>query len=100
MRTPRKTYSHLASAKRMPTEYEITTTKLHYYTARGFEVAVPLEAWYRENQTRSPLRCADWDRFVDPRQTTYTKYVALQRDQEVHLDAVHRAIDERAYDTT
>jgi len=31
----RKTYWHLAAARRMPTDYEIATSKLHYYV--GFK---------------------------------------------------------------
>jgi toluene monooxygenase system protein E len=96
----RKTYSHLAAAQRMPTEYEVVTSKLHYYVDRGFEVAVPLADWYRQHQTGSALQCSDWDRFVDPRRTTYTAYVALQRNKEAHVDAVHHSIDERNYDVT
>src|SRR5204863_2455175 len=86
--TPLKTYSHLAGARRMPTEYEIVTSRLHYYVGRGFEIAAPLEAWYREKQSGSPLTCPDWDVFTDPRETTYTKYVDIQKDREAHVDAV------------
>ena len=42
MRDAPKTYWHLAGARRMPTDYEIATSKLHYYVGRGFEVEVPL----------------------------------------------------------
>ena len=100
MTAPRKTYSHLAGARRMPTEYEIVTSKLHYYVDRGFEVEVPLASWYRRYQGGSPLQCSDWDRFVDPRKTTYTAYVALQRDKEVHLDAIYHSLEERDYDAS
>ena len=41
MREPPKTYWHLAGARRMPTDYEVATSKLHYYVGRGFEMAVP-----------------------------------------------------------
>lgn len=99
MTAVRKTYSHLAGAQRMPTEYEVVTTKLLYYVGRGFEVEVPLAEWYRQHQA-TPLQCADWDRFVDPRKTTYTSYVALQRNKEAHVDAVHHSIDERSYDVS
>jgi hypothetical protein len=85
----------------MPTDYEIGTTKLHYYVGRGFEIDVPLGAWFRAHQVESPLvmpAALAWDEFVDPRQTTYASYVALQKDKEAHLEAVHRAIDERGSD--
>lgn len=100
MTAVRKTYSHLAATQRVPTEYEVVTSKLHYYVDRGFEVEVPLAAWYRKYQAGSPLRCTDWDKFVDPRRTTYTSYVALQRNKEVHVDALHHALAERSYDAT
>jgi toluene monooxygenase system protein E len=96
----RKTYSHLADARKIPSDYDIGTSKLHYYVERGFEVSLPLEAWYREHQRGSPLRCIDWERFSDPRQTTYTKYVAVQRDRESHVDAIHQTMEARAYDAT
>src|SRR4051812_18131022 len=76
------TYAHLAAAAargQAPSDYEIATSRLHYYVGRGFEVAVPLGEWYRRYQAASPLACDDWDRFVDPRQTTYASYVALQQ---------------------
>lgn len=98
MTGPLKTYSHLQAARRMPSEYEIVTSALHYYVARGFEVDVPLAAWYERYQKGSPLRVADWDGFRDPRETTYTKYTALQKDREAHVDAVLRSIEETGYD--
>src|SRR5688500_11513695 len=73
-----KTYSHLESLKRMPTEYEIATSQLHYYIGRGFEVDLPLKEWFRQYQDGSPLTCSSWEIFADPRETTYTKYMSLQ----------------------
>ncbi|HEV8245507.1 MAG TPA: hypothetical protein VGP93_07055 [Polyangiaceae bacterium] len=93
-----KTYSHLAGQKRMPSEYEIVTTGLLYYVERGFEVEVPLSAWYRKYQIESPLVMADWDRFRDPRETTYTKYTLLQKEAEAHVGGILRSIDESDYD--
>jgi len=98
MREARKTYWHLAGARRMPTEYEVATSRLHYYVGRGFEVDVPLSDWYRRHQTGSPLACDDWDRFADPRETTYAKYVALQQAKEAHVDGLLRSIEESDYD--
>lgn len=82
-----KTYSHLAAARRMPSTYEVATSELLYYRRRGgFEVDVPVRRWYELHQDGSPLRCGDWERFRDPRETTYTSYVALHRDQEEFVD--------------
>lgn len=85
----RKTYWHLAAARRIPSDYEIGTSRLLYYVTRGgFEVNLPTSGWYRRHQTASPLSCgARWDlfeAFEDPRATTYASYVRLQRDQEAY----------------
>jgi hypothetical protein len=50
-----KTYWHLLRQRRMPTEYEIVTSKLLCYTGEGFtrkrfELDVPLKDWYRRYQ--------------------------------------------------
>lgn len=86
-RTPR-TYSHLQHLRRVPTEYEIASSRLLYYPGRGFEVASPGAEWIARYQAESPLRCEDWDGFADPRSTTYASWVALQRDQEAHVAAL------------
>ena len=93
-----KTYWHLAGARRMPTDYEVATSRLHYYVGRGFEVEVPLADWYRRHQVGSSLACDDWDRFADPRQTTYAKYVDLQQAKEAHVDGLLRSIEDGDYD--
>jgi toluene monooxygenase system protein E len=93
-----KTYWHLAAAKRVPSDYEIATSRLLYYVERGFEVALPLDDWYRRYQRESPLASDDWERFCDPRETTYAKYTALQQAKEAHVDGIFRSIDEGGYD--
>jgi toluene monooxygenase system protein E len=85
---PLKTYSHLSGQRRMPSEYEVVTTKLLYYPAKGFEVAVPARAWYERYQQGGRLGCSDWEQFADPRQTTYTSYTALQSRQETQLEGL------------
>jgi len=94
----RRTYWHLEAQRRVPTEYEVVTSKLLYYGARGFEVNVPLGAWYARHQQGSPLGCSDWERFADPRATTYARYVDLQQAQEAFTDGVLCTIDETDYD--
>ncbi len=93
-----RTYSHLASARRRPTEYEIVTTDLLYYIGRGFEVEVPLAAWYRKNQRDSRLSCPNWGQFRDPRETTYSRYTSLQESKEAHVDGILRSIEQSRYD--
>ena len=95
----RKTYWHLEGARRVPTDYEVATSRMLYYVGRGFEVDVPLSDWYRRYQQGSTLVCDDWDRFADPRETTYAKYVALQQAKETHVDGVLRSIEDSDYDS-
>ncbi len=61
-----KTYWHLLQQRRMPTEYEIVTSKLLCYTGEGFtgkrfELDVPLLDWYKRFQQDSPLTCTSWE---------------------------------------
>jgi toluene monooxygenase system protein E len=92
-----KTYSHLARAKRVPSEYELATSDLLYYrTHGGFEVETPLAAWYARHQRGSALACDDWEAFRDPRETTYAKYTQIQRAQEAHVDALLEHVERSA----
>lgn len=98
-----KTYWHLLSQRRMPTEYEIVTSKLLCYTGEGFtgkrfELDVPLQDWYKRFQQDSPLTCNSWDNFRDPRETTYTKYNEVQRDKEIFVDGILEEIETTGYD--
>ncbi|MGB8325764.1 MAG: toluene hydroxylase [Candidatus Acidiferrum sp.] len=87
----------------MPTEYEIVTSKLLCYTGEGFtgkrfELDVPLQDWYKRFQQESPLTCTSWERFRDPRETTYTKYTEIQRDKEIFVDGILEEIELSGYD--
>lgn len=98
-----KTYWHLLEQRRMPTEYEIVTSKLLCYTGEGFtgkrfEIDVPLRDWYRHYQEESSLVCSSWEKFRDPRETTYTKYTELQRDKEIFVDGILEEIELTGYD--
>jgi len=98
-----KTYWHLMQQRRMPSEYEIVSSKLLCYTGEGFtgkrfELDVPLKDWYRRYQEESPLVCSSWEKFRDPRETTYTKYTALQRDKEIFVDGILDEIETTGYD--
>jgi toluene monooxygenase system protein E len=92
----RKTYSHLAGARRIPTTYEIVTSRLLYYYDRGgFAVDLPTSEWYRRHQVGSPIGAAHpagaspgWEAFEDPRATTYSSYVRQQRDREAFVARV------------
>lgn len=98
-----KTYWHLLEQRRIPTEYEIVTSKLLCYTGEGFtgkrfELDVPLLDWYKRFQQDSPLTCTSWESFRDPRETTYTKYTGIQRDKEIFVDGILEEIDLSGYD--
>jgi len=98
-----KTYWHLLQQRRMPTEYEIVTSKLLFYTGEGFtgkrfELDVPLLDWYKRFQQESPLTCTSWENFRDPRETTYTKYTEVQRDKEIFVDGILQEIEVSGYD--
>lgn len=98
-----KTYWHLLQQKRMPSEYEIVTSKLLCYTGEGFtgktfELDVPLLGWYKRFQQDSPLSCSSWEKFRDPRETTYTKYTEIQRDKEIFVDGILEEIEASGYD--
>ncbi len=93
-----KTYSHLLHKKRMPTEYELVSSKLLYYPQMGVEVNVPIKKWYDQYQKNSPLTCRDWEQFSDPRETTYTKYTGIQKAKEIFVDGLLQSIDDLHYD--
>lgn len=95
---PLRTYSHLAAAGQIPSDYEIVSSRLLYHVDRGFETNVPLTAWYQRHQRDGQLRCPDWEVFADPRQTTYAKYTALSANNEQHLNAVSSSIESSAHD--
>jgi hypothetical protein len=95
-----KTYSRLAHDRRMPSEYQLVTTDLLYYPSRGFEVSTPLADWYAKHQAGSPLVAADWERFADPRQTTYAKYTELAQAREAYVDGILQSIEDTAYDAS
>jgi toluene monooxygenase system protein E len=92
--TRRRTYWHLSDLGRRPSEYDIATSRLHYWAGRGFEVKVPLDEWYARHQRGSPLRCTDWEQFRDPRETTYTTYTAIQHARETFVDGLLESIDD------
>jgi toluene monooxygenase system protein E len=88
-----RTYWHLTELGRKPTDYDIASSRLLYYPDRGFETAVPIAAWYRKHQHGSELACRDWERFRDPRETTYARYVELQRTKEAFVEGVLAAAE-------
>ncbi len=82
----RRTYWCLEGSQRKPTDYEVTSTALLYYPARGMAVETPTWQHYQSYQRSGRLRGEGWDSFEDPAHFTYSSYVAERRDQEVFLD--------------
>jgi len=98
-----KTFWHLLSQRRMPSEYEIVTSKLLLNTGEGFtgkrfELDVPLQQWYEQYQQGSALACSSWEKFRDTRETTYTKYTELQMEKEIFIDTILGEIEANGYD--
>ena len=95
---PQKTYWHLLEQRRVPTEYEVVSTKLHYYAHKGFEVELPWQEWYAKYQVGSPLACTNWEQFADPRQTTYATYTGIQATKELFVDGLLESVETIDYD--
>ena len=92
-----RTYWHLQARERVPSAYEIATTRLLYYPERGFELPTPIAAWYERHQGGSRLR-ASWQTFADPQATTYSSYVASRNEREAFADQIARSMEETGYD--
>lgn len=88
-----KTYWHLAAQRRIPTDYEIGSTRLLYYPTQGFATPTPAAVWMRTHGADVDLRCADWDEFADPDATTYTDYVSTRHEREAVIDGALRLAD-------
>ncbi|MEM5327706.1 aromatic/alkene monooxygenase hydroxylase subunit beta [Paraburkholderia sp. JHI2823] len=87
---PLKTWSHLATRRRKPSEYEIVSTNLHYTTDNPdapFELDPNFEMaqWFKRNRNASPLRHPDWNAFRDPDEIVYRTYNMLQDGQETYV---------------
>jgi hypothetical protein len=91
-----KTYSHLAPAGRMPSEYELVSTGLLYHRDGALELELPTAAWCRAQG--AALACRRWAEFRDPRETTYAKYTALQAQNANQLEGLLHMIEETALD--
>jgi len=96
--TPQRTYWHLEKLDRRPSDYDIGSSSVLYYLPRGFEVKVPLDAWYATHQRSSPFVVRDGERFRDPRETTYSKYTELQQTKEAFVDGLLRQAEEAGRD--
>jgi toluene monooxygenase system protein E len=96
----RKTYTRLAAGRRLLSDYELTSSDLHYNHPYRFELPEdsPVVAWYYRHREGSALRVDDWQAFADPRRTTYRGYTELQDRKEDVIDGLLREIDDSDYD--
>jgi toluene monooxygenase system protein E len=96
--TTRRTYWHLEGRGRLPSEYEIASSRLLYHPERGFAVKTEIGEFYARCASRALLKAKDWDRFHDPRATTYTRYTKIQREKELFVDGLFRSIEHGEHD--
>ena len=96
----RKTYSRIERGRRIPSEYEIVSTNLHYNYPHRFELSGnnAIIDWYERHREGSAFSAQDWEAFADPRRTTYRAYNELQDRKENVLDGLLTQIDETGYD--
>ncbi|WP_440995071.1 aromatic/alkene monooxygenase hydroxylase subunit beta [Arhodomonas sp. SL1] len=100
---PLKTWSHLAGNRRRPSEYEVVSTNLHYFTdnqERPWELDsnLAMQRWYKEYCFGSPLKHDDWDAFRDPDQLVYRTYNLLQDGQESYVQGLFDQFNDRGHD--
>jgi toluene monooxygenase system protein E len=90
----------MATERRIPSEYEIVSSDLHYNYPHRFELAGdnPVIAWYNRYREGSLLLAQNWEAFADPRRTTYHGYNERQDRKEDVVDGLLREIDETGYD--
>ncbi|WP_114811576.1 aromatic/alkene monooxygenase hydroxylase subunit beta [Paraburkholderia kururiensis] len=101
---PLKTWSHLATRRRKPSEYEIVSTNLHYTTDNPdapFELDpnFGMAQWFKRYRNASPLTHADWNAFRDPDEIVYRTYNMLQDGQETYVFGLLDQFSARGHDT-
>lgn len=95
----RKAYTRLATGRRIPLEYELLSTDLHYHHPHRFELTadLPVVDWYYRHREGATLQARSWEQFADPRRTTYRGYTQLQDSREDVIDGLLREIDDTGY---
>lgn len=100
---PQKTWSHLATRRRKPSEYEIVSANLHYNDRdpnAPYELSPDLfmNAWYKRNTFGTALRHADWNAFRDPDEVVYRTYNLMQDGQETYVTGLFDQFNQREHD--
>jgi len=81
-----KTYWHLLEARRVPSRYEIATSRLLWRPSVGVAVRTPVTAWSEAHPGGLRGSAEAWETFVDPAQLTYGAYVQQRAERECHVD--------------
>lgn len=95
----RRTWWHLESLDRKPSDYEIASQRLTFAPQPGTSVITPMADFFRLYGPNARLTLVDWERFVDPAETTYARYVERQRDRELVIQNLFDGMDSSGYDT-
>lgn len=100
---PLKTWSHLATRRRKPSEYEIVSANLHYNDKRPdspYELSPDMfmNTWYKKNTFGTALKHADWNAFRDPDEVVYRTYNLMQDGQETYVFGLFDQFNEREHD--
>lgn len=100
---PLKTWSHLATRRRKPSEYEIVSTNLHTNSRDAnapyeLDPDVFMNRWYKKNTFGSPLKHDDWNAFRDPDETVYRVYNMMQDGQESYVFGLFDQFNKREHD--
>lgn len=100
---PLKTWSHLATRRRKPSEYEIVSANLHYNDKRPdspYELSPDMfmNTWYKKNTFGTALKHADWNAFRDPDEVVYRTYNMMQDGQETYVFGLFDQFNEREHD--
>ncbi len=95
----RRTYWHLESLQRKPTSLRRSTPGgCSIIRKKASNCPTPGAAWYERYQRGSALKSERLGPLSDPRETTYTAYVELQRSREAYVDGLLRSIEDTDYD--
>jgi toluene monooxygenase system protein E len=102
---PLRTWSHLATTGRRPTEYEVVSVGLHYHTRHPdcpweLDPDLFMNEWYRRHREGSALHHPDWNSFRDPDSLIYRGYIRLQNDQETYTEGLVDQYSSRRHDAT
>lgn len=83
-----KTYSYFAPQKRIPTDYEVVSTRLLFTPGPAYAILAPMQQWNEQYGPQVFFKMTDWESFKDPAATTYKTYIAKQHDQVVFLEGL------------